>query len=586
MNTFYTNEINTQLLIAVMKEHKIKKVIASPGTCNMPFVASIQQDPFFELYSCVDERSAAYMACGLSVESNEPVALSCTGATASRNYMSALTEAYYNKIPILAITSTQDLSNKEQNIAQFVDRTSLPNDIAKFSLHLPTINSEKDEKKYVTQINKAILELTHNGGGPVHINLVNSYSGNKYTTKELPKVKTIHRFLINDSFPELPKGKIGILVSNHRIWSDKLVSSVERFCKLNNAVVFVDHISNYHGNYAIFPNIVTYQRNSHSNCCKFDLMIYIGNIIGIDYQGFCPKEVWRVNSDGEVRDTFGGLTNVFQMSEEEFFNKYNELYANNPINELFLKEWKDECNRLLDKISDLPFSNIWLAQQTINKLPSNSRIHFGIQNSLRCWNFFKSNNDTRGFCNTGGFGIDGSLSSLIGASFANKDALYFGVIGDLSFFYDINSLGNKHIGSNLRLLVVNNGIGQQFKNPFSAGDSFKEDADYCIAAKGHFGNKSKILIKHFAEDLGFTYLTASNKEEYLNNLPAFLDNNIRNKSIIFEVFTDTNNESEAMRLIKTLDGNTDITFKQTAKNIATNIFGEKGIKIAKIILNK
>lgn len=46
------------------------------------------QDSWFEMYSSVDERSAAYMACGMAAESGEVVVLSCTGATASRNYVS------------------------------------------------------------------------------------------------------------------------------------------------------------------------------------------------------------------------------------------------------------------------------------------------------------------------------------------------------------------------------------------------------------------------------------------------------------------------------------------------------------------
>ena len=50
------------------------------------------QDSWFEMYSSVDERSAAYMACGMAAESGEVVVLSCTGATASRNYVSGLTE--------------------------------------------------------------------------------------------------------------------------------------------------------------------------------------------------------------------------------------------------------------------------------------------------------------------------------------------------------------------------------------------------------------------------------------------------------------------------------------------------------------
>lgn len=101
MNTNYTSEKHVQILIALLKEHKIRYVIVSPGTTNLNFVASIQSDPFFTLYSSVDERSAAYMACGLAAETGEPVALSCTGATASRNYLPGLTEAYYRQLPVI-----------------------------------------------------------------------------------------------------------------------------------------------------------------------------------------------------------------------------------------------------------------------------------------------------------------------------------------------------------------------------------------------------------------------------------------------------------------------------------------------------
>lgn len=107
MNTHYTDEVNTQIVISLLKEHKIKKVIASPGATNIRLVASMQQDDFFEMYSVVDERSAAYIACGMAEESGEPVVLTCTGATASRNYIPGLTEAFYRKLPIVAITSTQ-----------------------------------------------------------------------------------------------------------------------------------------------------------------------------------------------------------------------------------------------------------------------------------------------------------------------------------------------------------------------------------------------------------------------------------------------------------------------------------------------
>lgn len=137
--------------------------------------------------------------------------ISCTGATASRNYMPALTEAYYRKLPILAVTSCRDIAWVGQNSPQQIDRSVQPKDIVRYSLHLPTLHNKQEEDRYTTLINKAILELSKDGGGPVHINLTNGYTG-KYTTKELPKVRVIQRISKFDSFPTLPKGKIGILL--------------------------------------------------------------------------------------------------------------------------------------------------------------------------------------------------------------------------------------------------------------------------------------------------------------------------------------------------------------------------------------
>ena len=110
MEFYYSEEKNVQIIIALLKANKIKKVIASPGTTNVCLVESMRYDGDFEMYSSVDERSAAYMACGMAAESGEPVVLTCTGATASRNYMPGLTEAYYRKLPIIAITATLHLS--------------------------------------------------------------------------------------------------------------------------------------------------------------------------------------------------------------------------------------------------------------------------------------------------------------------------------------------------------------------------------------------------------------------------------------------------------------------------------------------
>lgn len=123
MNHKYTDEINALVLVSLLKEHNIRKIIASPGTTNISFVGSVQIDPYFDVYSAVDERAAAYMACGLAEESGEPVVLSCTGATASRNYIPGLTEAFYRHLPVLAVTSIQHCGRVGNHVAQVIDRS-------------------------------------------------------------------------------------------------------------------------------------------------------------------------------------------------------------------------------------------------------------------------------------------------------------------------------------------------------------------------------------------------------------------------------------------------------------------------------
>ena len=155
----YTDEKNAQIVIALLKAHGIRLIVANPGIANLAFVGSVQSDPWFTVYSGVDERHSAYLACGIAAESGEAVVLSCTGATSSRNYLPALTEAYYRKLPILAVTSSHPFSLNGNLWPQMIDRTSLPKDAVKYSIQCPFPNTKKDEEDCVSNVNKAIMEL-------------------------------------------------------------------------------------------------------------------------------------------------------------------------------------------------------------------------------------------------------------------------------------------------------------------------------------------------------------------------------------------------------------------------------------------
>lgn len=580
MSQYYTDEKNVQILISLLKQHGIKRIIASPGSTNVTFVGSCQQDPYFEMYSCVDERSAAYMACGMAAQTKEPVVISCTGATASRNYFPALTEAFYRHLPVLAVTSTQDENRIGHLIPQVIDRSSQPKDIIKMSVHLQNVKDKEDEWDCMIKANKAILELNHHGMGPVHINLSTRYSAD-FSVKELPTAHKINRITINDKYPEIQHTKIAIYIGSHLRFEDDVISAIDQFCETHNAIVFTDTTSNYTGKYKVPYDIVSCQRINNPNRYP-DLLIHIGEMSDQTGKTGQPKEVWRVTESGEIQDRYRTLTNVFEMSERDFFEHYAN--ADTKVEMSYYQSCMDECKRLWNKIPELPFSHIWIASQMYDKLPENSILHLGILSPLRSWSYFNINPNIEVYCNQGGFGIDGNMSSMIGASLAAPDKLFFAVVGDLSFFYDMNIIGNRHIKNNVRILLINNALGAEFHLFKQRNCIYVDGIAKYLSAGGHSGHKSPNLVRHYAEDLGFEYLSAGSKEEFSAKHERFVTPDTLEKPMIFEVFTDVEDENHALWNMWHIEE--DHSLKGETKKIIKNVLGKNTIDKIKGIIGK
>lgn len=579
VDKYYTSAKHIRMLVALLKEHGIRKVIASPGTTNVAFTWSLQIDPWFEVYSAYDERSAAYMACGMSEESGEPVVLTCTGATASRNYVPGLTEAFYRKLPVLAVTASQHIGKVGQLSPQFLDRSVHMNDLVKLSIQCSAIHTEEDEKLCGLNLNKAILEMKKDGGGPVHINLEASFS--PYSVKTLESFPVVRRHTSSDELPSIKAKTVAIFVGAHSVFSPELSDAVDRFCEKYNGAVIVDHTSGYRGRFHVMGNLLCAQSKMYQNLVHPDLLIHIGNISGA-YMRIKSDRVWRVNPDGAVASLMGTLTDVFEMDELAFFNYYAGTAEAVSNTSDYLEKWNAELGSLRHKLDslDLPFSNIWMASILSKRLPQNAVLHLGILNSLRAWNFFDVDEGIHGYSDTGGFGIDGCMSSMFGASLASPQKLFFGIFGDLAFFYDMNSLANRHRSANRRILLVNNGVGTEFKNYSHIAAMFHDGADPFIAARGHNGNKSRELVKHYAQDLGYDYLSASTYEEFLENVDLFVSPEIGARPVLFETFTDSVDESNALHMVNTIESDA----VSSMKTIARNILGEKGVAFVKKIL--
>lgn len=219
-------------------------------------------------------------------------------------------------------------------------------------------------------------------------------------------------------------------------------------------------------------------------------------------------------------------------------------------------------------------------------MPVESTVHLGIYNSLRSWNFFRLPDGVKSQCNVGGFGIDGGVSTMMGAAMSRPEKLFFGVFGDLAFFYDMNVLGNRHVGNNVRLLLINNGKGNEFRLYCHPCRIFGENAEPFMAAAGHYGNQSPMLVRHYAEDLGYEYLTACNKVEFIANLERFCTPDNIEKPIVFEVFTNTEDESGALATIRGFKKDNSQMLKNKLTQVVRDSLGKEGVEMVKKILGK
>lgn len=565
----YSKNLNLRFLIALLKAHGIKRIVISPDNTEMKLVAGLWRDEGFEIYLSVDGRSAAYMACGIATESGEPIVITCAEAISSRDYFPGLTEGYYRKLPILVVTGEYCYYQVGYLKHQTIDRSISPKDVFVHKEQLPIIRDQVDEKESQLRINRAILALTRHGGGPVHIDIPHCYNDYDFSIKELPPVQCIKRYSYRESLPKLPKGRIVVFIGAHPTFNDETTNAIDLFCTRNNAVVFHDHSSGYNGNTGVRLSLLSIQSASYNVLKNIELIIHLGESVAdwFTMQKLrTAKRVWRISPDGELCNTFGMLEATFELNEVDFFRYYN---SDDRKGEDFF--YLDECRNSISSIhvpvNNLPFSNFYAAAIITRNFPSDAVVHLGPDKTVRAWSMFTFPDTVVSTYNAGGHCIDGVLSSCIGASLICSERIYYCVLGVSTFFYDMNVLGNRFLGKNVRILLINNNGGNIYKQDTASVHKYlgdKETNKYRVIA-GNLKNRSNDIVKHFAEDLGLEYLSASSKAEFEEVYKHFLDREMTNNSMLFELFTDDEDEQEAFKIIFSLDTSTEEYAKQLAK---------------------
>ena len=547
-----------QLLINQCVRFGVKHVIISPGSRNAPLIISFDNHPKFICYSIPDERSAGFYALGMARQLNEPVAIVCTSGTAVVNYAPALTEAYYQEIPVIAITADRPPELIDQEDGQTIRQHNIFANHIRFSTTLPVNDDDKSIESAKSEIQKAFKFALGVTNGPVHINI--PFNEPLYNTEsvsvEIDSVKLVDDIVITD-YQKLDKLVYAVgesqrvmLLAGVLLPNNDIQNVINLLANEKNILVVAPATSNIGGDRIINTPDLLIKTLSEVDIEEFspDILITIGGpVVSKITKQFLRSNINLIHYDIDVNprevNTYLSLVSKID-TEPKFVLKY--LYEN--INEQdaeFKQIWIDRYEKTNTSFSHfvdrLNWCDIAVFSTFFNSINKNINIHLANSTPVRYAELFDKNLLSNYYCNRGTSGIDGSLSTAAGSAMVS-DKITVLITGDMSFVYDSNVFWNRHVPNNLRIILINNGGGNIFK--IIPGPKTTTQLKTFFEAPQNVDNKA--LCKAFNID----YLSAKVFSELSSLLNGFFDK--ENKCTVLEIFTNADKNEDVFAQLHSL----------------------------------
>ncbi len=544
-----------QAICTECKNFNIERIVISPGSRNAPLTLSFSADPFFDCYSIVDERSAAFFALGMAQQTKKPVAIVCTSGSALLNYYPAIVEAYYAQVPLVVISADRPsyLIDKGdgQTIRQdgvFFNHIGYQVNLIQDCSHASskwqkglgiTLSSEfeiEQEQESILHSNRRLireaLESALESQWPVHLNAPFEeplYQLEEVIDRRTPiKIKT--KPTLEYKWDELQQiwdhSKKTLIIIGQCSFDQLSDNFINRLGDSDAFLVMTETTSNaHHSNFIerIDSLLVPLEKKNEPQMwldLQPDLVITIGGAIVSKkikqfLRTYAPKAHWHWGIN-KANDTFFKLTQHLNLSVEELLSKFLSN-SKSKVESAYKSQWTETYKRILsgaeDFIQTLPFSDLQV-HVAFSKLDLKEvLVHYSNSASIRYAQLFPNLTCQQLYCNRGASGIDGSTSTAVGASVVFKGMTVL-VTGDLSFLYDSNAFWNSYIHPNFRVLLINNSGGGIFRIlPTSIDDKNFET---------YFETPHNVNIKAFCVAYGISYSTADDQDSLDREFSGFL----------------------------------------------------------------
>jgi len=540
--------------VETIKQAGVQDIVMCPGSRSTPLAYAFAKSEGLQFYRQIDERSAGYFALGIAKAKKNPVVLLCTSGTAAANFFPAIVEAYYARVPLLVVTADRPHELREVGAPQAIDQLHLYGKHVKWTVDFPLPEKSEESLAFVERhIQRAVSTSKAFPMGPVHINVPFREPLLLDMDQTLPtvnmQVSEIGKLVPSDEFLVWYKGILQTEEKGLFIVGDSLQTTdgFWEFAKTVQWPVLVDPLSNLRT--SVPTDCMDLCIDQYDAILKNDAFkkVAIPKVVirfGAQpvskpltlYLKSCKPEVYIVADESPIfRDSLHIATHHVQVGEQSLWVDINKKEPSpytiswSQANEIATTHVTNYIQHETDEGA--------LAGMLFESLPDQSYLFASSSMPIRDLDTFfnKTEKNIQLYANRGTNGIDGVVSSALGAQVALKRTGYL-LIGDLAFLHDLNGLIVSRFGRfDMTIVVMNNDGGGIFSYlPQSTETEYFEHL---------FGTPTGLEFSHIAAMYNTQYVAVHSKKDFKEALAEEKLKDIR----IIEVFTNRQENTETHR---------------------------------------
>lgn len=508
-----------------------------PGSRSTPLALLLRQHPAMKVWMHLDERSAAFFALGMAKAQRQPVAVVSTSGTAAVNFAPAVVEAWYAHVPLLVLTADRPPELRDVGANQTIDQVRLYGPHVKWSVDVPLPEASDEAIRYArTLACRASAKARASRAGPVHLSFpfreplvptgAEAPPGARETRLPYVSINEAPRrpapAELAPLAAELRSSPRGLIVCGPQDGPDFPAAAV-RLGEALGYPVLADPLSEVrcgpHYSRLVIDSYDAFLRDAdiaeelapdvalrfgatptskpllqylqrHARCRQIlvgeddgwnDPALIVSDLLRVDPRALCEALLAALPSAARPGGVDGGsdwsdwLERWVQIGQRTRAALQARLAAEGGLSE----------PRVFSELAGL--------------LPDGATLFIGNSMPVRDLDTFfpGSGRRIRFLANRGASGIDGVVSSALGASAVSEGPLVL-VIGDLSFYHDMNGLlAAKRYDLSATIVLLNNGGGGIF--------SFLPQADEPEYFEELFGTPHGLDFHHVAELYGLGY---------------------------------------------------------------------------------